>query len=108
MYKKMLSLVILIMMSLQLVTSCTAPNGPDSGSQSSLDTDVGSLTTETAPEGEPVETTPDGGIKWTVLGYNESKTFAGTNAPDGKTIIILYVEARNTSTRDVYVSNSSL
>ena len=107
MFRRIIALTLLMATIIGFTVSCQVPQGYPEGETTASSPEATSSPT-TDLEGEPVETSPDGGIKWTILGYDESKTFAGINASDGKTIIVLYVEARNTSTRDIYVSESCL
>jgi hypothetical protein len=108
MYVKPLSLILVIVTLLSLLVSCQRPQDTTDNADTSSENGATEVTTEAVPEGEPVETSPDGGIKWTILGYAESSSFAGITAADGNVIIALYVEARNTSTQDVYVTDSLL
>lgn len=108
MYRKLISLLLITVTILALVASCQKPQDPPAETEATSGADGTSTPTETEAEGEPVETSPEGGLVWTVLGLEERSSFGGVTAKEGNTITILYAEARNTSERDIYVSPSAL
>lgn len=108
MYRKLTALLMLTATILTLTASCQKPQDQTEGTDSTSIAEITSTEAETEPEGEPVETSPDGGLEWTILGVSEAESFAGASASDGNVIITVYAEARNKSERDIYVSPSSL
>ena len=58
--------------------------------------------------GEPLSVTDEGKVEWTVLGVQNRTTFAGMTANEGNVFVIVYLEARNKSTEDVYILKSCL
>ena len=107
MLKRIFSLLLAALTVAGMITACQKPQEGDVGSDTVTDTVSDTLAEET-DIGEPVETSPDGGLVWTILGLDESKSFGGITAKEGNVIITLYAEARNTSERDIYVYPSAL
>ena len=90
MLKKITAISLILISLLSLLASCG--NSEITDKSTSSPEDKATLAPEETEGGEPVETSPDGGLEWTVLGYEESKSFAGRTAAEGKTIIALYLK----------------
>ena len=83
-------------------------NKPSDAPGTTTDVTTPADTTKAEEIGEDVEVSADGKVNWTLLGVECKKSFGGVTAADGKTLIVVYFEARNKSTDNIYISKNCL
>lgn len=110
MYKarRIIAFILFILCILPLLCACTPLGKTEETGNGTTDQTTSPNDTDNVDIGEQVEVSPDGAVEWTLLGVRNCKTFAGVSADDGNTLVVVYLEARNKSTSDVYISSINL
>ncbi len=101
--KKLTALILLIFTTIELLAACTPSESEMPGeSESTTESETAAVTNEVLGE-----TSPDGDVEWTFLGLEAKESFADKTETKGN-LIVVYLEAKNTSERDVYIAKRNL
>ena len=107
---RIISFVLLLTIMLPHITSCSgkAGNGTDTGAQSpdTQHTDIPG-SDPTTEEGK-LDISEEGKVEFNVLGVRTLDSYPGIEPAEGNSVVCVYVEAVNKSTRDHYVKRNCL